>query len=242
MMDHARYRMLIGADPRNDDPELRGHRESCPECSLHTERLLRFEARLERALQVDIPSGAQVLPLVRKASMPRAASFRWLAIAASVLLGVVVAGGIWLALPGASLAADLVVHMEGEPEAWKHTDVAVPDAELGGVLRDSNLRLSAAAGLVSYARSCDFRGRRVPHLVVQTPSGPVTVMVLAHETVRRPTQFDERGYRGTIVPVPGHGSIAVLMQDPRAAPARDLQRIAAQVRDSIQWLDPDFRQ
>jgi hypothetical protein len=70
---------------------------------------------------------------------------------------------------------------------------------------------------------------------VQTPSGPVTVMVLVHESVSRPTQFDEQGYRGTIVPMPGHGSIAVLMQNPGAAQARDLQRIAAQVRASIVW-------
>jgi hypothetical protein len=95
--------------------------------------------------------------------------------------------------------------------------------------------LSAAAGIVSYAASCAFRGHRVPHLVVQTPSGPVTVMVLVHESVSRPTQFDEQGYRGTIVPMPGHGSIAVLMQDPGGAHVRDLQSITAQVRDAIFW-------
>jgi hypothetical protein len=224
MMDHARYRMLIGAEPRSSDPELREHRESCQECHLYTERLLRFESRLERALQVQVPA------------KPRAAaSWRWMAIAASVLLGVVVAAGVWLVLPGESLAADVVAHMREEPQAWRRTDVAVPESELNDVLRDSKLRLSAAAGMVSYANSCTFRAHRVPHLVVQTPSGPVTVMVLVHESVSRPTQFDEQGYRGTIVPMPGHGSIAVLMQGPDGAQARDLQRIAAQVRDSIVW-------
>jgi hypothetical protein len=235
MMDHARYRMLIGADPRSSDPALREHRESCQECHLYAERLLRFESRLERALKVDVPTRAQVLPFAAKAVPRVAKSWRWMAIAASVLLGVVVAAGLWIALPGASLAADVVAHMAGEPEAWKLTDVAVPDKTLDDVLRDSNLRLSAAAGIVSYASSCAFRGHQVPHLVVQTPSGPVTVMVLVHESVSRLTQFDEQGYRGTIVPMPGHGSIAVLMQNPGGAQARDLQRIAAQVRASIVW-------
>jgi hypothetical protein len=242
MMDHARYRMLIGADPRSSDAELREHREGCPECRLYTEQLLRFEARLERALQVDIPTRAEVLPFAAKAATRDAKSWRWMAIAASVIFGVVVAAAVWIALPGTSLAADVVAHMAGEPEAWKLTDVAVPDAALEDVLRDSKLRLSAAAGIVSYAASCTFRGHRVPHLVVQTPSGPVTVMVLVHESVGRHAQFDEQGYRGTIVPMPGHGSIAVLMQDPGAAHARDLEHIAAQVRDSIVWLDPDLRQ
>ena len=72
----------------------------------------------------------------------------------------------------------------------------------------------------------------MPHLVVQTESGPVTVMVLVHETVGRPVQFDEQGYRGTIVPVPGHGAMAVLM---RAAGCgwQAVQRIAARVGASI---------
>ena len=73
----------------------------------------------------------------------------------------------------------------------------------------------------------------MPHLVVQTPSGPVTVMVLVHESVRKPMQFDDEGYRGTIVPVPGHGSIAVLMRDPAAS--GEVERIAARVDDSIVW-------
>src|SRR5271169_4624882 len=246
MMDHARYRMMIGADPRSSNAELREHRESCPECSLHTEQLLRFESRLERALQVNIPARADVLPFARKpssrkAATRKAASFRWMAIAASVLLGVLVAGGIWLALPGASLAADVVAHMAGEPQAWKRTDAAVPDTALNDVLRDSKLRFSAEARMVSYANICTFRGHRVPHLVVQTPSGPVTVMVLVHESVSRPTQFDEQGYRGTILPVPGHGSLAVLMKYPGGEGA-DINKIAAQVRDAIVWLDPDLRQ
>jgi len=235
MMDHAHYRRLISADPHSSDPELLAHRDGCTECSLYTERLLRFESRLERALQVDVPARGNVLPFARPAAPRLAKSWRWLAIAASVLLCVVVAAGIWIVLPGASLAADVVAHMAGEPEAWKLTDVPVADGELRGVLRDSQLRLNAAAGIVSYAASCAFRGHRVPHLVVQTPSGPVTVMVLVHEPVVRAMQFDEQGYRGTIVPMPGHGSIAVLMQDPGGTEARDLQKIAAQVRAAIVW-------
>ena len=77
------------------------------------------------------------------------------------------------------------------------------DAGTGRRAEEPKLRLKPDAGVVSYASSCTFRGYKVPHLVVQTASGPVTVMVLVHEAVRHATQFDEQGYRGTIVPVPG---------------------------------------
>jgi hypothetical protein len=234
MMDHAHYRAAILSDPHNADAELRAHFEACAECREFTERLLRFESRLERALRVDIPPTSVMLPFERKAGNAAGAPRRWMAIAASVLLGAAIVGGVWLALPQQSLAAAVVAHMAGEPQAWQRTDIAVPKPELAGVLKDSKLRLKPDAGIVSYASSCTFRGHRVPHLVVQTPSGPVTVMVLVHEAVRKSAQFDAEGYRGTIVPVPGHGSIAVLMRDSGIG-ADELERIAARVDDSIVW-------
>jgi hypothetical protein len=230
MMDHSQYRSATMADPHDPDPDLRAHRESCAECRAFTEQLLRFEARLERALLIDIPTKPVVLPFAGRAQGPR----RWMAMAASLLLALVVAAGVWLTLPQRSLAAAVVAHMAGEPDAWQLTDVPVPDADLNEVLKDSKLRLKPAAGVVSYASSCSFRGHKVPHLVVQTQSGPVTVMVLVHEAVRNPKQFDEQGYRGTIVPVPGHGSIAVLMRD-ASSRSGDVERIAARVSDSIVW-------
>jgi hypothetical protein len=234
MMEHAHYRAAVLADPRNTDAELRAHREACAECRAYTEQLLKFESRLERALRVDLPSKADVLPFERKRGNAAHAPRRWMAIAASVLIGAAIVGGVWLTLPQSSLAAAVVAHMAGEPDAWQRTDIAVPQPELADVLKDSKLRLKPDAGIVSYASSCTFRGHHVPHLVVQTASGPVTVMVLVHESVRRTTQFASEGYRGTIVPVPGHGSIAVLMRDSGIS-ADEIERVAARVDDSIVW-------
>ena len=233
MMDHTRYRTAIMADPRDPDAELRAHREGCPECRAYTEQLLKFEARIERALRIDLPGAAEVLPFARK-TQTFAGARRWLAIAASVLLGTAIVGAIWLTLPQRSLAAAVVAHMAGEPDAWQRTDIAVDAPALQDVLKDSQLRMKPKAGIVSYASSCTFRGHKVPHLVVQTSKGPVTVMVLVHEPLRKSMQFDEQGYRGTLVPVPGHGSIAVLMQDSGVSSA-EIARIAAQVDDSIVW-------
>jgi hypothetical protein len=254
MMRCADYRRSMMVDPRDPDPQLREHGESCHDCRLYTERLLRFESRLDRALRVTVPahtdtpaqtdadfpgnSSASVVQLPAK-SLPQARPSavyrrRWLAMAASVLLAVVVAGALWLSVPGPSLAADVVTHMAGEPDAWRRTDVPVPSLELQDVLRDSHLRLAAGAAMVSYASSCAFRGHRVPHLVIQTALGPVTVMVLVHEQAAKQQRFDDAGYRGVIVPVPGHGALAVLTHD-SAADSKAIEQIAARVLDSIVW-------
>jgi Protein of unknown function (DUF3379) len=235
MIDHVQYRRAILADPHDADAELARHRESCDECSAYTERLLGFEAKLERALRVTpraAAAGAVVTPL-RRRHRPLAGR-GWLAMAASILVGLVLAGGLWLAIPHASLAADVVAHMAGEPQAWTRTDVPVPSPELDFALRNTHMRLRSDAGMVTYAQSCLFRGHRVPHLVVQTDMGPVTVMVLVHESVSKPTPFDEQGYRGVILPVAGHGSLAVLAKD-QSGELASVEKVAAQVRAAIEW-------
>jgi hypothetical protein len=240
MMDCIEYRRSILADPHGRNPDMRSHRESCVECAQFTEQLLRFENRLERAVRIDIPSLRADRPPPPRDRSPRfapptfARPARWQAIAASVLLAALVAGALWLSVPDRSLAAQVVNHMAGEPQAWLRTDTPVPPTELKGVLRDSHLWLEQRAGIVSYAQSCLFRGYRVPHLVVQTESGPVTVMVLVHESAAKYVQFDEGGYRGVILPVAGHGSLAVLTRG-RTLDSKSVDLIATRVLDAIVW-------
>ena len=59
-------------------------------------------------------------------------------------------------------------------------------------------------------------------------------MVLVHEPAVAQVEFDERGYRGVIVPIAGHGSIAVLMRSSDAQMS-DVEEVAARVRQAIVW-------
>ena len=232
MMDCSRYRRALLAQPHDPDPGLREHLESCRDCELFATGLLQFESTLERALRVALPTPRTgSLRATPRSSMPRRG---WLALAASILVAAVAAGGLWVIAPGRSLAAEVVRHMSHEPQAWRQTDVPVPRPALEEVLRNSHLRLAPGTSLVSYAASCDFRGHHVPHMVLQTASGPVTVMVLTHERTVKSVEFDEEGYRGVIVPVPGHGSLAVLTRG-AGADMQAVERIAHGVLDSIVW-------
>ena len=232
MMNHEQYRRAVLANPRSTDPELEAHRAGCEDCRAFTDRVLTFEHRLVRALKVGTPNSAKVLPFGSRNSARPTHGARWLALAASVAICFVVAAGIWLT-PRSSLAADVVAHMAEEPAAWK-TQAALSAGELAPVLRRAHISLDPKAPSVSYANSCEFRGQVVPHLVVQSPRGPVTVMVLTHESVSKARPFEEQGYRGTILPIPQHGSIAVLMRAPGTT-AAEIDAVAAQVRSAIVW-------
>jgi hypothetical protein len=232
MIDHEQYRRALLANPKSREPELVAHYDSCAECRAYAERVLKFEERLKRALEVPLGGGADILPFERR-EQRRSRASRVFALAASVILGLVIAGGLWLSVPKSTLAADVVAHMAGEPDAW-NTREAVPDTDAEKVFSNANMHLAPSAGVVSYASGCEFRHHVVPHLVVQSPKGPVTVMVLVHEHVKSQQQFDEQGYRGTIVPIKDHGSIAVLMKDPNSS-TQDVDAVAAQVKSAIVW-------
>jgi len=231
MIDCNDYRRRITAEPALAG--LLTHHADCAECAAFAGRLRAFEDRLAAAMRIDLPASADrsnVIALVPRT--PARSARRWLAVAASVLLGVGIAAVLWLGTAESSLAADVVQHMGHEPAAWATTDARVPNAELADVLKDAHVRLLPTMGRVSYAMSCLFRRHHVPHLVVQSEAGPVTVMVLTHENVTQPQRFDEQGYRGMIVPMPGHGSVAVITRG-RSMP--ETERVVASLAGAIQW-------
>jgi hypothetical protein len=251
----ADYRRALLSDPGGLTAELRAHGRECADCAAFAERAARFEARLASAMQLPAAAAgagagagagaagaagvaAEVVPLRRSAAhggvQPSTIRSRWFAVAATFAVAAATAGLLWIAVPRASLAGDVVSHMAGEPAAWRVTDAAVTPAELREVMLNTHMRLGSGVGVVSYASSCEFRGHRVPHLVVQDESGPVTVMVLVHESVKTPVDFDEQSYRGVILPVPGHGSIAVLTRNQAVDPAA-LGRIAARFESAVEW-------
>jgi hypothetical protein len=221
-------RRALGAEPGRRTPELAAHLAACAACARYAADLARLEVTLRRALEIPVPA-AGARPAAA-APVPGARP-RWLALAASIVGVALLAGTLWTLYPREALATALVVHMAHEPGSRQASDVAVPPGALAYVLQRSGVALAPDAPLVSYAESCWFRGWYVPHLVVQTPDGPMTVMVLPHERVRAPTVAEEGGYRVVIVPA-ARGSIAVLTAGPVSAARVDaiVARVAAAVR------------
>jgi len=216
-------RRALGAEPARRGPEIEAHLGGCAACARHAVELARLDGIMLRALRVPVPDVAQ-LPLIAPAP-PR--TMRW-ALAAGLAATALLAGVLWSVYPREALATALVGHMPHEPEARLRTDLPATPAALAAALAGSGVSLDPAAPRVTYAMSCLFRLRRVPHLVVQTDAGPMTVMVLTREHVSGREDFNEGGYRGVITPA-RHGSLAVLAPAGTAAAAVDatLARVTA---------------
>jgi hypothetical protein len=175
-----------------------------------------MEGRLKAALE---------LPLhrFRKASP---APTRRFALAATLLLALLAGGGAWLFRPASALASELVEHVLHEPGSWQSRQPVTPEL-LAAVLAEAGVRYDVGLP-VTYASPCPFRGRVVPHLVVQTDRGPLTVMVLAHVKSTAKEKFSEGGYRGVVLPA-GVGSIAVVARQGQEVD-RELEAVLAGLR------------
>lgn len=220
-MNCLEYRRAVGAEPHRADAELDAHARGCAACSEYTEQMRRLDARIESALRIPVPLWSSV-ETVRE---------RWtrapLALAASLMLAVAVASILWMLMPRTSIAADVIAHMQHEPDAMATTE-PIPESAVAYVLERAGLKVHLSPGSVTYAQSCLVRGHFVPHLVMNEGRGPVTVLLLAHEKVDREEHFSEGGYTGVIFPAP-RGAIAVLTRD-----ESQVEAIARRLAGSLQ--------
>jgi hypothetical protein len=220
-MNCEEARLLIGADPGADDPRIAEHVAQCPGCARYRQELRDMDQVVSAALRVDFDAAAP-----RPARISRRPL--WGAIAASLI--VVVAGGLaWLLNPRDSFASQVIEHVNGEAFALVRTSQATDPKELADVLAHARVQLKPEGMFVSYAAPCEFRGHVVPHLVVQTEHGPVTVMVLADESIEgMPARIDEDGFRGVVVRAP-RGALVVLGQD------GDAESVAATALNALNY-------
>jgi hypothetical protein len=225
-MNCLELRRRIGAEPAITDAAIEAHCRECPACAHYQDELRTMDSQIRRALAVDATrirkSRATGAPARIAAQRPR-----WLALAASIVIGLSVGLALWVSLPRPSLAREVLGHVAHEPDSMNSTTPIAPEA-LAGVLDPEGTRLRPGIGDVTFAMRCVFEGHVVPHLVVRTASGPVTVLLLRHRNVNAPVRLVEQGYTGIVLPAP-RGSIAIVGQQ------KDLDLIARRVFEAVDW-------
>jgi Protein of unknown function (DUF3379) len=213
-------RLQIGADPAGGTAELEQHLQDCESCQQFRAEMRTLDASIRRALERPPESAGR---------SRFAATWRPWAMAASVLLATLAVLAVWLVRPSDTLAREVVAHVQEEPDSWlarQHVDAQSIDS----ALRGAGVKLDITSDRISYAQSCWFHGHYVPHLVVQTAQGPVTVLILRNQNVSARRTFHEQGMRGVLVPAP-QGSIAVLTRD-----GANIDAAAAQMQQEVRWV------
>ena len=235
-MNCEQYREAIAADPTGAF-EGADHAASCEACSAFTAEMQALDAKIARALDIDVPALTMpALPPVEDdnvVSLPvtsRSRTQRWLAIAAAFALAAII--GVQFTgnqVEFESLEAEILAHLDHEPGALTVTNVAVTDERLSSVVNPSVGTMDRGVGLISYAQSCVINGKTVPHLVIQGENGPITLLLMPDEMIDVARTFMGERVNGVLIPH-GGGSIAII-----GGNEDDLTELERSVVDSVEW-------
>ncbi len=208
--DHASDH-LEGVLPWRAALQLRVHLLICDHCR----RLLRQMRAVGGALSL-MGFGAA-------AGNPRPAR-RWPELAVAALAGAAVVLTVWLLPSFTGLEQRVYAHAidrHAQPGAVR------PPAQVAGSLQVVGARLDGELAGVVFADRCDFFGRTIAHLILETSTGPVVVMLLPERA--RAEVFAHGNQVGRIEAF-GQGTLALLGAD-----AASLDEASARVRAAVRW-------
>jgi len=205
-MSCLEFRRAVTIDPRRLDPQARTHAETCVACREFLARSLAFEDRLASALKIPLPPGLS--ERMARAATVSPGSRRWFALAASLILAVALAAFLaWPRNDPLALAGiDFVVFEESQAIAdAKPADAAV----LQRVARGMGVALPAQLGEVRYVGTCPFAGTTAYHVLVKSPLGKVTLLLIPDRPLASRVAASARGLEAAVVPALG-GSVAII--------------------------------
>jgi len=196
------------AQPLRLGDQAREHMETCPACRAFVERQRELDARLYDALQVPAPDGLAERILVAHGIRRRRAPWIW-GIAATIVAAVAISALVPAALSGRALAGEAIAHVHEEPQSFRLVS-AHPPAMLASELGSQGVRLARTIGEVTYSTLCPMSTGKARHIVVNTPSGQVTLFLLPQDgTRRRRSLVESDGMTAITVPA-ARGNIAIV--------------------------------
>lgn len=218
-------RRLLLAAPRENATALHEHLEKCLACARLARNVQAFDRRLSRAMRLPVPDG-----LAERILLPRLNTRRWHygAAAAAALVAAIAIGTMAPALletdePALAAAAVGPFHpaveaiamvVEQEPALLKEGRVGDPRV-LERKMKELGLELKKSGISIRYIGKCQLRGSDCDHLVLVTPEGHVSVILMADEHPSQRVLVADRRMTALLSPAPS-GAYIVVAESPKA--------------------------
>ena len=207
-MNCLEFRREVLVDPRRPSEEAGTHAAECATCAQFRAETLKLDEILCTGLSVPLPHGFEER-IARNAMAPDAGSRRsFMAMAASLVLGTAIGAGAYVAQrddPLARAGIDFVIDQEvGAILTSKPSDPAA----LQSVARALDVQIPKI-GEVRYIGTCPFQGTIAHHVVIMTPEGKATLLLLPERAVEGKARASARGLRAVVAPA-GAGSVAII--------------------------------
>jgi Protein of unknown function (DUF3379) len=230
-MNLSEFIRQLATDPDSQDPEFLRARSSAPEFVAAASESARFETRLRWAVSVPVP--ADWLAELRARSpvtADRQNRLRLFAMAASVLLVIAATAVTWRmnSMNFDSIEQYVAYHYnhDGEDVLARAGDQQADNIEQ--ILSDFNVQLAPElASTVTLIKFCPTPEGMGAHLVVNTASGPVTIIFMPDMLVTDGEMLAFDGMQAQLVGLV-RGSAAVI-----GTPAQDVAKLHALVQTSF---------
>ena len=232
-MDFSEFKRRIGAEPRSADPDLLRARDSAPEFSAEADRASAFESKLEQAVNVSMPAGLldELQQISQQPADEAPAKKRWMpmALAASLLIAVGAAGISWQQNRSWDSVGDyLAEHYAYDGHALENQAGSAADGDLQQMLSEFNVEaLPQLADIVSVIKYCPTPDGKGVHMVVNTETGPVTLIYMPNTEVTDHDYLEMKDVEAVLVSLPS-GSAAIMGQG-----IREDRELLALVQNSI---------
>lgn len=222
-MNCLEFRREVLVDPRRVSDEAQAHSRLCSACADFRAKTLQLDDEIADGFAVPVPDGLASRVIAFSKDGYRRSRRRVMALAASVVFAASVGAGVILAQrddPFARAGIDFVV--EEEANAILTAKPADPNA-LMRVKQTLKVSLPEQLGEVRYIGICPFQGTIAHHVVIITPQGKVTLLLLPEKRLDGKAWASARGLRSIVRPA-GEGSLAII-----ADSSRSLERIEGMV-------------
>lgn len=214
-MNCLEFHRLALANPQHPGPAALEYEAACPACARFYLDLRRQEEVLYQALSIPVPDGLadRVLLRTRPRVIERFGPLRvWLpALAATLALAL---GLVFMAPRGMgpeTLAAGVIAHVRHEPDVLA-AEERVPMARLARAFDRGGGKLLEAPFQASYAGRCPLPGGGTgEHIVLDTPQGKVTLILMPSKPVSAALRLFKDGLTVSVLPA-GAGSLALVAE------------------------------
>jgi len=229
-MNFSEFKKLIGADPRNRDPETLRARNSAPEFEAAAAQAEEFEEKLQTALLVQPPAG--FVDEIKSIAQQPARQRKWipLALAASLLITVGAVGLVWKQSHQWDNIEDyLADHYSHDGYAFvaQAKDI-VAEQDINKIMTSLNASADQQlSGNIMFIKLCPTPDGRGAHFVVRTDQGLMTIIFMPNTPVTDGEMVEFDQMHAYLVSLE-HGSVAIIGNQSQA-----VENLEIMIRNSL---------
>ena len=243
-MECLNVRRSILASPRERSPRLVEHLAQCSACAIFARHIEGFESKLLDVIHVNVPEGLAEQIILRHSRS------HWMARIGHAIRGAMALlfaprARLWSAL-GAGIAITVAVAVNDKSSQYQVADALIAHvvSEPTVLAERSNIepvrfdraiaeyggKVIQSVGVISHLGDCVIDGVVAKHILVETPYGMATLVLIPHRSSGLPEPRTKDGFSVILVPL-NRGTLGIITDSPQKA-----RQVESMLMKKVAWM------